>query len=378
MKCFSHNKTKRFGAGLFLLSMVLFAGCRKEEITVYRVPKEKEPEMVVPPGNQAAATQPQIQWKTPVGWEEQAPGGMSIASFLIPGDAGAKAQLSVMTFPGEGAGELSLINIVRENAGLPPLNEIDLSKLVESVDVGKVKGKLIDLTAGVSTATNASPNRILIAVTPHEGITWFFKLAGDATVVAAQKSALLAFLKSVSFVEGGEASVRGAHFASTNVKRVPGEPNAPAQNDDAESPNKPLWEIPANWREAVPSQMLLSKFIAGGNDGEAEISVSAFPGDVGGLLANVNRWRGQVGLAPVAEGELDKQVSSLDVIGGKAMLVDMNGQNSKTGKPTRLIGVIWPRGGQTWFYKLMGDSAVAEREKAAFVKFVQSVRYQNA
>ena len=55
----------------------------------------------------------------------------------------------------------------------------------------------------------------------------------------------------------------------------------------------------------------------------------------------------------------------------------MNGQNAKTGQSARLIGVIVPREGQTWFYKMMGDPAVAEREKTAFIKFVQTVRYPN-
>ena len=85
-------------AGLFLLAMLL-AGCGREEIMVYRVPKEKEPEL--------ADTQPRIEWQTPPGWEEQAPSKMSLANFSVPGDAGRQAQLSVMTFPGEGASELA-------------------------------------------------------------------------------------------------------------------------------------------------------------------------------------------------------------------------------------------------------------------------------
>src|SRR2546430_6430079 len=124
-------------AGLFLLA-VLLAGCRREEITVDRVPKEKELEL--------ADTQPQIEWQTPPGWEEQARSGMSLANFSVPGDAGRQAQLSVMTFPGEGASELSLVNIVRENAGLPPVSDEELAKLVETVNVGPVPAKLVDLT----------------------------------------------------------------------------------------------------------------------------------------------------------------------------------------------------------------------------------------
>jgi len=355
-------------ASLFLLASVSLVGCRREEITVYRVPKEIEPPAQASDAGRAV---PQIQWKTPAGWEEQAAGGMSVASFSVRGDAGQKAQVSVMTFPGEGAGELDLINIVRSNAGLPAVDDDELAKLVESVNVGNGRGKLVDLTGAVNGSDNSRASQILVAVYPKGGITWFFKFAGDAPVVAAQKPAFVEFLKSVSIVETAGPASRRAHFASTNEKRVPGE-------GDETTDAKPSWDIPAGWKEAPSSQMLLAKFVVSDSDGEAEVTVSAFPGDTGGPLANVNRWRGQVGLGPLDEAGLERQLSRLDVAGGKAMLIDMSGTNSKTGKAARLIGVIWPREGRTWFYKLMGDPAVAEREKSAFVKFVQSARYPNA
>jgi len=354
---------------LLLLGGALLAGCRRESIAVYRVPKENE----APPTQASSAEpgRPQIQWKLPGGWEEQAAGGMSLASFSIPGEAGKKAQLSVMTFPGEGAGELDLINIVRENAGLPALTGDELTKLVEPVNVGEDRGKLIDLTGAVTGSENSRSSQILVAVYPRDGVTWFFKFAGDATVVSAQKSALVDFLKSVSWVNTPGARSRHPRIASTNDKRVP--------DDAGETRNaRPSWEIPAGWQETPPSQMLLAKFVVGGKEGQAEVTVSAFPGDTGGLLANVNRWRGQVGLGPVDQAGMERQITRLDVEGGDAMLVDMSGTSAKTGKGARLIGVIWPRQGQTWFYKLLGDPAVAEREKAAFVKFVQSARYPNA
>lgn len=358
----------RLGVIALLLVTLLFAGCRREGITVYKVPKEKASEMTEAQAGEA--TPPHLHWKTPPGWQEQTPSGMSIASFLIPGEQGRKAQLSVMMFPGEGAGELDLINIVRENAGLPPLSGDDLAKLMEEVKIAGEPAKLIDLTGASQSSGNASSNRILVAVTPHGGMTWFFKLAGDATVVSAQKPALVDFLQSVSFAEAEPTSSR-RQFASTNAK-------PPAGAEPEGSPEKPTWEVPADWREAPVGQMSLARFEIGGNEGKAEVTVSAFPGAAGGLLLNLNRWRGQLGLKPVDQAEAEKIVASLDVMGGKAMLVDMNGENPQTGQKVRLISAIVPREGLTWFYKLMGDEAAAGREKAAFIKFVQSVRYPNA
>ena len=121
--------------------------------------------------------------------------------------------------------------------------------------------------------------------------------------------------------------------------------------------------------------MLLAKYSTTAGDASADVTISFFPGDVGGLLANVNRWRASVGLTAITDADLAANTSSIDVPGGKATLVDVSGNSAKTGKPTRLVGIIWPREGQTWFYKLMGDGSVVDKENAPFQKFVQSVQY---
>ena len=42
-------------------------------------------------------------------------------------------------------------------------------------------------------------------------------------------------------------------------------------------------------------------------------------------------------------------------------MADMTGVDKKKQTPSRLVGVIVPRGGQTWFYKLMGDERAVEK-----------------
>jgi hypothetical protein len=55
-------------------------------------------------------------------------------------------------------------------------------------------------------------------------------------------------------------------------------------------------------------------------------------------------------------------------------MVDFTGTDA-AGQPTRMIAMSVTRNDQTWFYKLTGAGAVVDREKDAFVKFVQSVSY---
>ena len=93
------------------------------------------------------------------------------------------------------------------------------------------------------------------------------------------------------------------------------------------------------------------------------------------MLANLNRWRGQLGLAPVTDTDLSKQVQTLDVPGGKATLADIAGTDARTGQKARVFAAIVPQGSQTWFYKLMGNEQIVEQQKEAFTKFVQTAKY---
>ena len=119
----------------------------------------------------------------------------------------------------------------------------------------------------------------------------------------------------------------------------------------------------------------MAEFLLPGGSAPTAVNVSKSPGDGGGLLANVNRWRSQLGLGPVAEADLPSQVQSLDLPGGKASLADISGQDAETGQKARLLAAVVSRPGGTWFYKLMGDAPVVQQEKDAFLKFVQSVKY---
>ena len=121
--------------------------------------------------------------------------------------------------------------------------------------------------------------------------------------------------------------------------------------------------------------MLLARFTASENAAKADITVSSFPGDVGGLLANVNRWRRQISLPPLDDAGLAAAVTALNTAAGPASEVDITGTDPKTGQPAQLVGVILPLNGQSWFYKLLGDATVVGHQKADFLQFVQSVKY---
>jgi hypothetical protein len=104
----------------------------------------------------------------------------------------------------------------------------------------------------------------------------------------------------------------------------------------------------------------------------AELAVTAFPGDVGGEAANVNRWRGQIQLPPLGEAEVAANITRLEANGLNIAVVDLAGGS------TRMLGAIVPFGGATWFFKLLGPDAVVAGERPLFLEFLSTLRPEAA
>ncbi|HVU23685.1 MAG TPA: hypothetical protein VHE13_06125 [Opitutus sp.] len=137
--------------------------------------------------------------------------------------------------------------------------------------------------------------------------------------------------------------------------------------------NDLTWEAPPAWQEKPLSAMRKGSFtVPGENGAAADLSITAFPGDVGGLLANVNRWRGQVQLPPIAESELATATTALESHGLQFVIVDL--ANPQAADTDRILGALVPFDGATWFFKLKGPDALVEQEKPAFLAFLQTVQ----
>jgi hypothetical protein len=337
--------------------VVLLAGCGRDNVKVYHVAKDDS----TPPDEtialeQNSTSQPQLHWTLPGGWQEKAPSHMRIASFAVTNADGQIADVGVIPLPA-GENELDLVNMWRDQMQLPALTNETAAGMVS---VGNESAKLFEIASAAPLIDGKFRARILVAEFTRGATDWFFKMTGEDSFVASQKENFLQFLKSVSFVENGP----------TEMAAVP-----TTQNENANS----IWTIPPDWGPLPPSQFLLAEFsITGTNGAKADVNVAELGGEGGGLLANVNRWRGQLGLGAAGEDDLPQMTQSLDMPDGKATLVDFAGASAQTGAQVRLVGAVVPQNGQTWFYKLMGDETVVAQQKDAFIKFIQSANYANA
>jgi hypothetical protein len=100
-----------------------------------------------------------------------------------------------------------------------------------------------------------------------------------------------------------------------------------------------------------------------------DLGITAFPGDTGGLHANINRWRGQIGLAPAGNAEIEAAIEHIDANGLHLDFVDLVGPQG-----VRLLGAIVPFNQETWFFKLTGPDALIAKERAAFRDFIQTIK----
>ena len=129
------------------------------------------------------------------------------------------------------------------------------------------------------------------------------------------------------------------------------------------------WTAPGDWTPKPGSAMRKGSYAVKGPGGDADLAITAFPGDTGGLEANLNRWRGQVGLSPLAGSELTGPLQRLSAHGLEITVADYTGPNG-----TRLLGAIVPFQGNTWFFKLMGPEATVAGARSAFVDFLRTIQ----
>ena len=188
------------------LGAALFSACDRDDqqIKVYRVskaPLESTPPPLdaTMPTNASSPTadavaappssdKPQIQWDVPAEWSSAPASAMRYASFAAEKN-GEKADISVVTFPGDGGSDADNVNRWRQQIGLGPLASVD--SIIVPVHAGDLHISTVDM-AGASA-------RVLAGWTRHDGRSWFFKLTGPPALVEEQKPKFAAFLQSIRF-----------------------------------------------------------------------------------------------------------------------------------------------------------------------------------
>ncbi|HVU34213.1 MAG TPA: hypothetical protein VHE61_12320 [Opitutaceae bacterium] len=354
---------------------LLCAGCHKASIHSYRIPKETDPQFSPAAaastdaggsgagGGMAGTAVPtehgaDLTWTAPKGWTAKPPTPMRKGSFEAPGGV----DFSITAFPGDVGGELANVNRWRGQVGLSDVADSDLPQVVAEAEHNGLKFSIVDFAG-----SGADAKRIVGAIVPYAGATWFFKLIGPQAAVENDKPAFIDFLQTVQPPAGA-----GAPQSQTASSPAAASPDMASTAVPVAQGAGLAWTAPGSWEAQPLSPMRKGSYRVGGASGAtADMSITAFPGDVGGELANVNRWRGQVQLPPISDADLPNHVTRADHDGLRITVVDVSGSGADA---PRILGALVPYHGATWFFKLSGPASVVGQAKPAFLSFLQSVK----
>ena len=132
------------------------------------------------------------------------------------------------------------------------------------------------------------------------------------------------------------------------------------------------WDVPRGWVEGKKTSMRLASYNVPFSDGIADLSITNFSGDGGGVLANINRWRGQLNLPPQSIEDANKDaLIGQSEIGEFKLYKIINSTNSESAFLCSIIQVNQ----STIFVKLVGTyKAILELEDS-FNTFCTSFSY---
>lgn len=277
-----------------------------------------------------------VTWELPSGWKRASEAGGALRYATI--HTGEGLELTVIPLEGSAGSPQENINRWRGQIGLDPVNDVqELQGFVETHEVNGLLVMEIDMT-GPGGSGGPPPN------------------APFASPAPAAPSAPRA-----PFAQGAPPA------AGQNLAPVIG-----VVPDDS-----PItYTVPEGWRLHEPGGMRKADLSVADGDKVAQTTVIPLGGPAGGLLSNVNRWRGQVGLAPTDAEQLAKEAVEIEVDGIKGHFVDLEGPESAGEKRQRVLGVIFQKGETSWFVKMTGPSGLVGREKERFEALARSIKFK--
>ncbi|MBT3664651.1 hypothetical protein HOA87_02985 [bacterium] len=130
------------------------------------------------------------------------------------------------------------------------------------------------------------------------------------------------------------------------------------------------WDLPKGWIPSKGHSMRLASFDVPFSKGVGDLSIVSLSGISGGLLANVNRWRGQINLDPISENQiLEISEAGESKMGAFRIFKMVNNLN----KEKAIIAAVLPTGNKTFFIKLTVSQQGLVELESVFEKFCSSI-----
>lgn len=340
------------------VSLCIFASCKDNEIRTYKIASDSQSENSPPPNTAPVTTNltPQpiapssgaVIWQAPKDWKEEAASKFLTASYSLPGGG----RVTVSKLNGDGGGLTANINRWLGQIGLKPISENEMVGQPFKVIESDKEMLLYNLTAPES-ADDAQG--ILAGVLPLEAETWYFKFTGTVAVIKKSEAIFGEFLRSIRIPSSQKSAATPTPTDRSKINVTP----------------------PEGWTPSEGSSMRAASFSIAGPDGtSADVSVIPLPGDAGSILDNVNRWRGQLQLAPLQSADDPALGKTEKTPAGDVLISHMTSiEPVADGKPAAIGAAILHRPGMTWFFKITGEASIVQANIEKFDNFVRSATF---
>jgi hypothetical protein len=133
----------------------------------------------------------------------------------------------------------------------------------------------------------------------------------------------------------------------------------------------PDFTAPEGWQKAENDQFSAAAFSVGPSDRPARFTITQTPAAVG-VLGQISRWRGQVGLDPLPAAQTADGFPTLAMGNISASFVEMEGEGGES-----IAGAIASVAGNLWFFKLRGPTETVDEEMPRLRAFCESVRFKD-
>lgn len=326
-----------------------------------------------------------FNWVTPAGWSVAKPTSMRIVNMK----AGSDAECYVTHLPGSAGGTLANVNRWRDQLGLLDIGGDELAKLPNR--------KVLGRTAVYVELEDGAGKGILGVILPYSfsgtAGTLFVKMVGPwATLSGTEGKHFKAFCASLAPASdhgGGDHSSHNhgkpaddGHGPDDGHDHGPNDGHDHGTSDEPSGPSGPptpgpslSWTTPEGWtQESKARSMREVTFVPTAG---VECYVSILRGAAGGVEANVNRWRNQVGLSPLDAAGI-AALETVTILGREARVLDAIGTYTDMGgekrEDTTLVGVVCELDDSTLFVKMIGPSAAATAERDRFLALCGSLK----
>ncbi|MFA9478379.1 hypothetical protein ACERK3_08725 [Phycisphaerales bacterium AB-hyl4] len=405
------SRTRRRWPLLAVACLCCFAGCEESDIQTYQAPRDPEqprttqaqptdegqaatdaPRTASPDRDANAATGPDqpadMTWSAPDGWQRSSESQPMRLATYYTGEGDNALEVAVSAFPGEVGGALANINRWREQLGLDPLAEDDWQDHVDAFgEEDGVHGYTLRIDADAEVI---GPHGMLAAIirSPHSQRTHFVRALGQADQLDAHEDDVVAFVHTFQPADdsqhdhahdhGHDHDHDHAHHDHDHAHRNHDHDHAHAHHDHdhnhahAHEPSGELHlETPEGWqRTQQTSSIVYATYQVGSGENAAAVAVTPLRGEGGGMLANINMWRSQLGLDPV-DNEDEQQAETITIDGREAKLIALDGERELS-----LVVAILPEDDRTWFFRLSGPRAAVHEHREAFEQLLASARFE--